>query len=274
MSKNIKQEVTGKIMDLLKSGTIPWVKPWVGGHAPRNYVTKRPYRGINSLLLSCGVDSEFLTFKQCSALGGRVKKGEKSQMIVFWAMVKKKDDPEAKPIPFLKYFNVFGVSQCEGLPESKIEEGEDFEECRDIDETIAALPDLSIAYGGTKAFYLVGSDTVTMPPIESFKGQAFYYGTLAHEIAHWTGDKKRLNRDMSGCFGSRPYAKEELIAEIASAQFLMEHGMKPEIENVAAYCQSWLSVLSNDENLILAAAGSSAKAVDFMMQRNEKTEEA
>lgn len=274
MSRNIKQEVTEKILGLLKEGTIPWVRPWVGGYAPRNFVTKRPYRGVNSLLLSCGVDSEFLTFKQCSDLGGSVKKGERSQIIVFWTMIKKKDDPDARPIPFLRYFNVFGVSQCEGLPEGAIEEGEAFEEFHDIDETLAALPDLNIAHGGAGAFYMVGSDTVTMPLRESFKGQALYYGTLAHEVAHWTGDKKRLGRDMTGSFGSRQYAKEELIADIASAQFLMEHGMQPVIENTAAYCQSWMEVLGNDDNMILSAAGASSKAVDFMMQRNEKTEEA
>jgi antirestriction protein ArdC len=99
----------------------------------------------------------------------------------------------------------------------------------------------------------------------NFKSVAGYYGTVFHEIAHSTGHKKRLDRDLSGTFGSESYAKEELIAEITSAMILSSHGLTSEIENTAAYCQSWLKALKNDRNLILSASGKSEKAMAYIV---------
>ena len=111
--------VTDRIIAQLKQGVIPWRKTWKGS-VPINYVTRKPYRGINTLLLPNG--GEYLTYLQAKEAGGNVKKGEKAHIIVFYKPLEVKDEntEEVKKIPFLKYSNAFHISQCEGIT-SKLE---------------------------------------------------------------------------------------------------------------------------------------------------------
>ena len=115
--------LTEKILKALEEGTVPWQKPWIGSEKAVNYVTRKPYKGINTLLLD--QPGEYLTFKQCTTLGGKVKKGEKAQMIVFFTFSEHKEkdangEDKITKFPVLKYYNVFHLSQCEGI-ESKLE---------------------------------------------------------------------------------------------------------------------------------------------------------
>ena len=78
--------VTEKIINLLEQGVVPWRRPWTGGGLPRNVASKKPYRGINHFLLSVSryVQPYWLTMRQANELGGRVRRGEKSTVVVFW----------------------------------------------------------------------------------------------------------------------------------------------------------------------------------------------
>src|SRR2546429_4502932 len=90
MKNDVYQIVTDRIIRLLETGTVPWRQPWKGGaRAPRNFISRKPYRGINLFLLNAaGYACPFwLTFKQVHSLDGSVKKGEKSFPVVFWKIL-------------------------------------------------------------------------------------------------------------------------------------------------------------------------------------------
>ena len=120
MSALAYERITARIIALLEQGTVPWHQPWDASTSwPQNLITKTRYRGINVwMLLSMAYKSPFwLTFRQVSQLGGKVRKAEKASPVVFWKLMPvadKKDETE-RQIPFLRYYYVFNVAQCDGL---------------------------------------------------------------------------------------------------------------------------------------------------------------
>ena len=117
MSFDLFAAVTKRIIDQLEAGTIPWHKPWSGGSdCAMSHVTGKPYSLLNHMLLG-GRTGEYLTFKQCTDEGGTVKKGEKASMIVFWKILEEIDQETGEIIktPFLRYYKVFHIDQCEGI---------------------------------------------------------------------------------------------------------------------------------------------------------------
>jgi len=93
---DVYQIVTDKIIGMLEAGVVPWRKPWSSAGLPRNLVTKKPYRGINHFLLSASkyISPFWLTYKQANELGGSVRRGEQSTLIVFWKIDQKEDNPQ------------------------------------------------------------------------------------------------------------------------------------------------------------------------------------
>ena len=274
MSFNIYEAVTDRILAQLEAGTIPWRKPWTGS-APINYITRKPYRGINAMLLD---DGEYLTYKQAKDCGGQVRKGEKSSMIVFYKMMESKDEKtqETKKFPYLQYSNVFHISQCDGI-ESKIKSNDNIAEPRepiDIAEDIIAdyvnreHVELNIVDGSNQAYYMPSNDSVTLPMLKQFNSTNEYYSVAFHELAHSTGHPSRLNRIKNvAAFGSENYSKEELCAEITSAFIMNTAGIEiPEtFENSAAYIKSWSRKLKEDVKMIVSAAGQASKASDLIL---------
>ena len=279
MSTNGYDRITERIMALLAQGTVPWHKPWKAKTGwPRNYVSKKPYRGINVFLLAAmSYESPFwLTFHQASQLGGTIRKGEKSCPVVFWKQFQVEDEVsgEAKKIPLLRIYHVFNAAQCDGLKSISV--------TADItplsaptkpDEIVAFMPKRpEIKHGMSKAFYSPREDIVAMPDRARFENEAGYFATLFHELVHSTGNESRLNRvtlaESSG-FGSDPYCKEELIAEMGAA-FLCGHAeiIERTIDNSAAYLNGWLDRLRNDKMLIVQAAAQAQKATDFILGRS------
>jgi len=121
--------------------------------------------------------------------------------------------------------------------------------------------------GGQRAFYAPDADSITMPPRTLFPKAEAYYATLFHEMGHWTGHKSRLARDLSGAFGSAPYAREELVAEMTSAFLCSDCGIGNAVEeNTVAYVQNWLAALKKDSKLVVVAAGAAQKAANFIRQ--------
>ena len=112
---DIYSEVTARIIAQMEEGVIPWSKPWVACGKAISRSTGKPYSLLNQMLL--GRPGEYLTFKQCQEAGGKVRKGEKASMVVFWKWIEQEDEEtgEKKEVPFLRYFNVFHIDQCEGV---------------------------------------------------------------------------------------------------------------------------------------------------------------
>ncbi|MBX7198508.1 MAG: ssDNA-binding domain-containing protein [Rhodospirillaceae bacterium] len=281
---NLYQEVTDKIVAELEQGRFPWVQPWGAANAglglPKNAATSRRYSGINILILWGAVhDKQFrgqnwLTFRQALTLGGCVRKGEKGTT-VFYAdrFIPKseleraqKTGDEANAVPFLKRFTVFNVDQCDGLPETAfagiapLPEREAIPHAEDLIKATGA----DFRIGGARAFYQTAEDFIQVPPQPAFHQQIDYYRTCFHELGHWTGAKHRLARDHSGRFGSHPYAREELVAEMSSAFVCAALGIIPTVRH-ADYLASWLEVLKEDNHAIFRAASHASKAADFIL---------
>jgi antirestriction protein ArdC len=276
--------VTNRIIEHLEKGVVPWQKPWTGGGIPKNLITGKQYRGINVWLLNSLNYSQncFLTFKQVKELGGSVKKGEQSQIVIFWKWIEKENTQtkEIEKIPFLRYYNVFNIEQCTGIPKEKLppiieRKNDPIEACEKIIAEMPKRPE--IRHNEQSAYYNKIDDFVNMPKTETFVNSESYYGTLFHELVHSTGHKERLDRKeliQSKRFGSENYAIEELTAEIGASYLKSYAGVPIEkLENNAAYIQTWLERLKKDKKFIIHASSQAQKATDFILNvRNEEKE--
>lgn len=274
--KDIYQAITDRITAQLEQGVIPWHKPWIvsGKACAISRSTGKPYSLLNQLIL--GKPGEYVTFAQIKQEGGRIKRGAKAQFIVFWKWIEQedKDNPgEIKRIPFLRYFNVFHLDDCEGLqPKHKTAAAQPLEPDAAADAIIADYLTRSGVklehQPGDRAFYRPSTDTVVLPEMEQFAELAEYYSTAFHELTHSTGHASRLNRlTATAHFGNEEYSKEELIAEIGAAALVNHAGLETSssFRNSAAYVQSWLKALHNDKRLIVSAAGQAEKACSLIL---------
>lgn len=280
MSINVYELVTNRIIEQLENNIIPWEKPWSGTiDGAFNRVSKKPYSILNQMLLK--YDNEYASFKQWKDLGGHIRKGEKSEIVVFWKMypIKEKQDDGTeiiKTIPLLKYINVFHISQVDGVEPLKQKVTHDIEP---IDKAEKILNDywnrenITIEHvKGDKAFYSPMFDKIQLPLFEQFKQSEEYYSTAFHESVHSTMKTSRCNRqeDRKGkvvSFGSEEYSKEELVAEVGSAQLMNLVGIETtkSFRNSTAYIQSWLKVLRNDNKFIVSASSKAEKAVNYIL---------
>lgn len=280
MSINVYELVTNRIIEQLENNIVPWEKPWSGTlDSAFNRVSKKPYSILNQMLLK--YDGEYASFKQWKDLGGHIRKGEKSEIVVFWKMypIKEKQDDGTeiiKTIPLLKYINVFHISQVDGVEPLKQKVTHDIEP---IDKAEKILNDywnrenITIEHvKGDKAFYSPMFDKIQLPLFEQFKQSEEYYSTAFHESVHSTMKTSRCNRqeDRKGkvvSFGSEEYSKEELVAEVGSAQLMNIVGIETtkSFRNSTAYIQSWLKVLRNDNKFIVSASSKAEKAVNYIL---------
>lgn len=276
-------KITNRIIAQLESGTIPWQKPWNAEHADGRIIRPlrhngTPYRGINVLNLWCEAEERgysnpyWMTYRQAQELGGQVRKGEKSALIVFASKYTKteandKGEEAERDIPFLKGYAVFNAAQIDSLPEKFYQAAEPvkinaLERDAAAEAFLANVP-AEVRHGGNRAYYVPSKDFIQLPPFESFRDAESYYGTFAHEAYHWTGHESRLNRDLSKRFGSESYAAEELIAELGSAYLSADLGLTPEPRpDHASYIENWLKVLKNDKRAIFTAAAHAERAAD------------
>ncbi|MGO8697870.1 MAG: ArdC family protein [Limisphaerales bacterium] len=284
MSAYAYERITAVIIALLEQGTVPWHKPWKASSGwPRNLVSNKPYRGINVLLLHCMAYESpcWLTCRQANLLGGTVRKGEKACPVVFWKRltVEEKDSTEERTIPLLRFYHVFNVAQCEGLKNGHPTPNGTETLASKPEEIVANMPQRpAIKDGFTKAFYSLREDYVGMPTRERFTRTEEYHGTLFHELVHATGHESRLNRstltEQAG-FGSDPYCREELIAEIGAAFLCGEAEIgERTIDNSAAYVAEWLKRMKDDKKLIVQAAAQAQRAADFVLGRTFEESEA
>lgn len=277
MSSKVYQIVTDKIVGQLKNGEIPWQQPWVS-QKPVNWVTGRPYSGINAILLGSG---EYATFKQIKEAGGHVKKGAKAHQVVFWKILEKEHESEdgelsTKKVPLLRYYSVFKIGeQTEGLElrhtKAPRDRHEAIQKCEAVVNGYANKP---LITEGSNASYFPDTDTVVIPRAEMFYSSEGYYSTLFHELVHSTGHSSRLNRQLTTQHKTAEYSREELVAALGTAFLCAECGIinQSVINNEAAYIQGWLSFLKNDQYALVWAASRAQKAVDYILRKESEEE--
>lgn len=298
---DVYQIVTDRIIAELESGNIPWHKPWNRPTVtyegvkvkvnPKNVAwsrsTGKPYSFLNQMLLAR--PGEYVTFKQVQEAKGRIKKGEKSSIVVFFKMLtaEKQNANGEKSIenfPVLRYYSVWNIDQCEGMKPKCVPMDTVYvpikaeEPSWNVNEECEAVVSNYISRSGVKlqneslsdrAFYSPASDSITVPAKSQFKSMPNYYSTLFHESVHSTGHKSRLDRFSDGMhrFGDEEYSKEELVAEIGSASLLNMFSIETEssFRNSAAYIQNWLKALKDDRRMIVWAANRAEKAVNYIL---------
>jgi antirestriction protein ArdC len=266
---------------------VPWVQPWSSGNQlfplglPVNGLTRRSYSGINILLLWSALEEKdfvspyWLTFKQCIAMGGSVRKGEKGTHVYFAdKFVPQKEQQRAKDegtdpstIHFLRRYTVFNAEQCACLPKGLIATPEAKTEQQIVPEAEALVGATGADFriGGDQAFYVPSEDFIRIPDQTAYPDQINYYRTAFHELGHWTGHKSRLDRNLTTKFGTVDYAREELVAELATAFVCAALGIVPTVRH-ADYLGQWLQVLKEDARAIVRAASLASKACDFILQ--------
>ena len=290
------QAVTDRIVAALEAGTLPWRRPWVEGVVaahpgmPCNAATGRAYRGINAVLLAMtqlargSGDPRWLTYKQAADRGWQVRAGERGTPVVFFKRLEMRErpagggeghggageggvgEPAVRRVPLLRGFTAFHASQVDGIPAYRAPTVDEAPWRKpEAPELIVARSGVPVRTGGDRAFYSPALDLIGMPPAAAFRAPEGYAATLLHELGHATAHASRLGRDLSGRFGSREYACEELVAELASCFAGSVLGVTHEVEGHASYLQSWLGVLREDRRAIFRAAAAAQKAADWML---------
>lgn len=280
--KDTYQRITDTIVEQLEAGTKPWIRPWRGSvrhsRIPRR-ATGEAYRGINVLMLWVSgqmfgyEENTWMTYRQARDLGGQVRKGEKGTLVVKYGTFtpKEREDDEDRSIPYLKGYTVFNVEQIENLSDRFASPAEELPSVPvphlETVEVFVRNTNARVSYSGTKASYRLTSDDILMPDRDRFESEVHLYSTLLHELSHWSGAKRRLDRDLSGRFGTECYAVEELVAELAASFLCADLGVAHDPrDNTAAYLASWLAVLKNDKRAIISAAAKAQAAADYLHQ--------
>ena len=296
VQRDVMGEIVSAVIEHLERGVMPWRKSWkdrkpvAGEGVPHNAISGRPYNGINFLQLSMvGIrytSQSWLTFNQAREAGGSVRKGEKGTAIVFWKPMdktKREEDGTLKHEKFLmlKTFTVFNVEQCDGLklpkrravvePVAPVDPNDAMGPARCL---VGALVGCSVSYGGNQAFYSPGADAIRLPEPGQFSSMDHFRATLAHEASHATGAKHRLDRNLTGRFGSDSYAAEELVAELSAAMVGARLGLDTSLlEHHSSYLAGWLKVLKDDRKALLTAASLAQKACDYLCPVAEEVEQ-
>lgn len=275
---SVYQAVTDRIITQLENGTVPWQKPWRGiTSGAFNRISGKPYSLINQMILKH--HGEYATMKQWNSLDGKIKKGAKSEIVVFWKMLKVEEEKNGqtieKNIPILRYYNVFHISQVEGVEPLAVEatEHKPIETAEKVISDYAEREGIEIRNesASNEAYYSISHDYIQVPCKEQYKNINEYYSTLFHEAIHSSGAKNRLNRfdanSYMSKFGDADYSQEELTAELGCAFIMNEIGIETinTFNNSAAYIDGWLSKLKGDNKFIIKAAGKAEKAAKFII---------
>ena len=236
--QDVYTRITAQIVADLEKGVRPWVKPWNAEHAAGRITRPlrrngQPYSGINILSLWMSATAQnfaapiWMTFRQAVELDAHVRKGEKGSLVVYANSITRTEHDDKtgedveREIPHMKGYTAFNVEQIDGLPEiyyAKAAPTLDPVARIDHAEKFLQATGAVINHGGNRANYSLSTDTVQMPPFESFRDADSYYSTLAHELTHWTSAKNRLDRDLGGHrFGSNAHAQEKLLGDLELA---------------------------------------------------------
>lgn len=271
--------ITDKIIAAIETGVAPWKREWQGNAnvtLPLR-ANGEAYQGINVLILWIASMSrnfksnQWFTFNQAKELGAQVKKGEKGEQICYFNMFEKKGEngEKDKKYPILKIFTVFNADQIENLPEKIVNVSADPIDtgAKPIEEmeNFAKKTGARIVITGGQPCYFPTLDHIEMPAVNQFETAESYYGTLCHELIHWTGHQSRLDR-LNGR-SKEDYAFEELVAELGACFVTSSLGIDKGIDRSASYLASWLTALKNDKRYIFKAASSAQAAANYLLQK-------
>jgi len=284
-------QITDQLVADIEAGAAAWRMPW---HALADAGTPtsadgRPYRGLNAVWLatvaaardwSSGV---WATYRGWQRHDAQVRRGEKATQVVLWKPTTAQatdtdpgdeDEPTGRRRRLLaRTYSVFAAEQVDGADEILARRAERLAE-RDTPERIAAADayfaavGATVVHGGNRACYQPATDTIRVPTLAQFDHAAHHAGTLAHEHVHWTGHPDRLDRDLTGRFGSDSYAAEELVAELGAAMWCAQMGLSAVTRrDHATYLAAWLRVLRADARALVTLASRAQAAVDHLNTR-------
>ena len=276
---DVYEQITNAIVSAIEEGADKYEMPWHALSTPLNAISRKPYRGVNVLMLWATVQkqaytsNEWATYRQWQEAGAQVRKGERSTTVVFWKFYDRSEEqqedvdaPEDRPRCFARCYHVFNASQVDGYVPQVAEQLPESARIENAERFFASLPAV-VKHGGDRAFYSPMGDFIKMPPFAQFKSPEAYVSTKAHEFGHWSGAVSRLNRDLSGRFGDERYSMEELIAELTSCFVCADLGIQsePRVDH-APYIASWLRVLKGDKKAIFTAASKAQEAASYLQQ--------
>lgn len=291
--RDVFADVTAKIVQSLENGVIPWRKTWGYVEPAQNHFSAHRYRGINALLMLLGdyPTPYFATLKQVNDAGGRIKKGSKSTAVYFRDYLYKDKngkrlkeeeakarikagDKSVKSYGFIRIHSLFNMADTEGLaikPATLLgnADNQPIAVCRDFLAEVTPAPNLRTVVGDRASFNAL-TDQITMPPLAHFIDSENYYGTLFHELIHWTGHDSRLNRKtlmQLARYGDPVYSKEELTAEIGACFLCNRMGIEtPDlVQNAASYISHWLDVLKKDKTFLWEASMDAQAAYAYLV---------
>ncbi|KAB1661664.1 DUF1738 domain-containing protein [Pseudoclavibacter sp. CFCC 13796] len=288
-TQQFQQQVATEILARMQEGTAPWQKAWqpgaLQGRRAVNGSTGRPYSGQNSLwLLVRGFDRGFtdprwVTFNQAKKAGAKVRQGAKGERILIYKPFERKNadgtpklDEKGRPITgaFASTATVFNAEEIDDMPAmpGSVERERTWEDAGTGEALIAASGAHIVHQDQSQAFYVPGSDTITLPNKEQFDSETGYYSTAFHELSHWTGHSSRLDRGTHDGFGGHEYAREELVAELSSFLIAGETGCGYEPSNSASYLQGWAQRRdqSDPQKEVQAALHDASKATQFLLR--------
>lgn len=281
--RDLYAEVTAQIVAALEAGTPPWRRPWdenkTGGPmVPHNATTGVRYRGMNTIMLGMSPlafasgDPRWATYKQAADRRWQVRKGSCGTPGFFYKRIEVEDrdgrsEDGRKVLPLLRAFTLFHASQIDGIPPylpQSLEQAPWREP--EAAEIIARNSWAVIRTGGDRAFYSPGTDHIQLPPAFAFRSPAAYASVKLHEMSHWSGAPNRLNRNLSGRFGSQNYAREELRAELAQVMLCAEMAIEDcDFTNGAGYIADWLKSLRDDKREVFRAATDAQRIADYLL---------
>ncbi len=271
--KELYAAVTAQVVDQIEAGAPKWRMPWhavAEGGQPVNALTGVGYRGGNHLMLGMvavgrGWSGRWATYKQWQTLGAQVRRGEKSTHGIKWSPIEDKATGEKRLVPFC--FSVFAAEQVDGWTAPAPILRDTPERIAEAETFFAGLG-ADVRHGGNRAAYSPAGDFIVLPELAQFAKSSDYYSTRAHESTHWAGHSSRLDRDLTGRFGTDSYAAEELVAELSAAFSCAALGISPAPRpDHAAYLASWLRVLRADSSALFHAASKAQAATDFLVER-------
>ena len=281
-ASDLFEKVTADLVAAIEAGAKDWEMPWqrlAAGGLPRS-VDGRAYRGWNALVLAMiaadrgWTSSTWATYNAWQRHGNQVRRGERGTQVVLWKPTERHEATEGgsdtlRRSLIARAFTVFAAEQVDGAERFTARATDVPAEDRriaDAEEYFAAIG-ADIAHGGDQACYVPSLDRIHLPHIAQFNEPSIYYSTAAHEHAHWTGHRDRLNRDLTGRFGDHAYGAEELIAELCAAFWCAQFGLEQATrQDHAAYLGDWLALLRSDTRALVAACGHAQRAADHLNQ--------
>ena len=281
---DIYERVTSQIIAAIEAGAGEYRMPWHhDGSAittPVNVASCKAYRGVNILSLWAAAHAAgypagiWGTYRQWQALGAQVRKGERGHLVVFWKASDRDGEPDARDSEddndqptrrlFARGYTVFNCAQVDGYTPPEMPVLSEAERIERAERFCSALG-IDIRHGGSQAYYIPSRDRVQMPEFACFRDAVAYYAVLLHECGHASGARHRLDRDLSGRFGSAAYAMEECTVELLSAMICADLNLSVEPRpDHARYIASWLEVLHSDKRAIFTAASKAQEIADWM----------